>query len=211
MGLLSDVTKGMKGALSKADNKLKKEEQEQPEKIDVMELLNSGAEAFQNRQEQPEDNKAGNSKGKAGKSRKKASGKPDSMPKNPPILTHEEFCEEEIKKAHEKGLEDPDFDYRNYYEKGQQIYYVQIFNAFIKQKRIIPAKIRTVYPRSIVALEPKSQCVCIGYKERDQIFLTDKEAKKYYKTIRLPEDDSKPEKKSGQENKDVEEGEESDE
>lgn len=108
---------------------------------------------------------------------------------------HEEFCNWELQKAHLKNLENPDFDFRDYYERGQTIYFISLLNGSIKTKEMMCLKVRTVYPRLIVALEEKSCCQCIGYESRNYIFTTAAEANKMYDTIDL-EDEKEVEKLS---------------
>ena len=108
---------------------------------------------------------------------------------------HEEFCDWELQKAHLKNLENPDFDFRDYYEKGQTIYFISLLNGSIKTKEMMRLKVRTVYPRLIVALEEKSCCQCIGYESRSYIFTTTTEASEMYDTIDL-EDEKEVEKLS---------------
>lgn len=98
-------------------------------------------------------------------------------------MSHDEFCEFELKQAAEKGYEDPEFDFRNFYEKGQTIYYVHVLHDF-GEKEIIIAKLRTIYPRMMVAAT-EACCQCIGYHDRDQVFLKKKEADTYYASLKL--------------------------
>lgn len=103
------------------------------------------------------------------------------------IYTVEEICERDLIDAKEKNLPEPDFDFRNEYVKGMKIYYVQVFNGFIKSKDIFPLTIRTVYPRFIVGVLDKGYCVCMGYNERNNIFLKMSDAKYYFENLSLPE------------------------
>lgn len=167
---------------------------------DIAELLNSGVVAHQNRQEAGSKSNARKSTSRNKKSVEKAEDEPQ---KESRMMTHDEFCEKELQEAHEKGFEDPDFDFRQEYFKGQQIYYVRIFRTRIREKRIIPLKVRTVYPRSIVGCEDKGQCVCMGYQERDQIFRNIVDANAYYDTIDLPSEE--PSKKRRNDDEEEEE------
>ena len=120
------------------------------------------------------------------------SGKEEEVrPKN-----HEEFCELEIKKAHEKDLPDPDFDFRNYYEKGQTVWYVRVQER-LGEKETIKVFLRTIYPRTLIGSEEKSCCHCIGYQERNQVFETPREAEAYSKSLVIaPKYTEEPKSKS---------------
>ena len=98
-------------------------------------------------------------------------------------LSYEEFCELELKKAAEKGYEDPEFDFRNFYEKGQTIYYVHVLPDY-GEKEIIITKLRTIYPRMMVGAT-EACCQCIGYNDRNQVFLKKKDADTYYASLKL--------------------------
>lgn len=166
---------------------------------DIAELLNSGVVAHQNRQEQGSKSKAGKSTGKNKKTANEANTEPEQEHH---MMTHEEYCEKELREAHEKGFEDPDFDFRNEYFKGQQVYYVRVWRTRIKEKRIIPLKLRTLYPRCLVGCEDKGQCVCMGYQERDQIFTNIVDANNYFESIDLPTEEPPKKRRSGEEEED---------
>ena len=101
---------------------------------------------------------------------------------------HDEFCEWELEKAKLKGLENPEFDFRNFYEKGQTIYYILILRGGINTKELKKLKIRTIYPRMLVCNEEKACCQCIGYSDKDLIFDTPKDADAIYKTIKMTDE-----------------------
>lgn len=110
--------------------------------------------------------------------------------------SHEEFCEWELEKAKLKGLPEPDFDFRSYYEKGQIVYFVRIMEA-LGEKEIKKLYLRTIYPRMMVGSEEKAACQCIGYNERDKVFLTPRDADAYYKTIKVTAKYASEDSKSG--------------
>lgn len=91
---------------------------------------------------------------------------------------------QEIQNALDKNLPDPYFDFREYYTKGTEIYYVYI-NEFVGEKKIIKIKIRTIYARTLIGFEEDACCHTIGYKSRDQIFLSKSEAEAFYKTVKI--------------------------
>jgi len=107
----------------------------------------------------------------------------DIPEEGPEPQTFEEFCEREFQKAKEKGLPEPDFDFRNFYERGQTIFFVHVLAAY-GTKEIINLKVRTVYPRMIVGTT-KAGCYCISYNERDQVFFKHYEAEAYAATLNL--------------------------
>lgn len=126
---------------------------------------------------------------------------------------HDEFCEWELEKAKLKGLENPEFDFRNFYEKGQTIYYILILRGGINTKELKKLKIRTIYPRMLVCNEEKACCQCIGYNDRNLIFDTPKDADAIYKTIKMTDEKElekaqkkKKSRKGTDENLDDEEG-----
>ena len=163
MGKISkQVTKGLGAAIQEAKAKINGEEStqdnEQVVSLDVNDLLNAGVEAHNNRKKkktvEPEENKAFQERSS---------------------YTYEETCENEIQRAHEKGLPDPDFDFRNFYEKGHKAWYVHV-SEVLGEKEVVPVTLRTIYARTIVASEEKGLCHCIGYAERDHIFENSRDA-----------------------------------
>ena len=122
------------------------------------------------------------------------------------ILTHEEFCEQQIAKARAEGLEDPDFDFRNFYNKDDVVFFVRVNRQKWYGKMLRKLTLRTIYPRMIVGVEDKGECCCIGYPEKDQIFKISYEAQAYYDSIDLKDEDAmKPKKKSSEEEEDIDE------
>lgn len=98
------------------------------------------------------------------------------------MKTIAEVCEEQIQRAKDKNLPQPDFDYRNSYEKGQIIYYIDV-NELIGKKQLLELKISSVYPRAIIAYEDKGMGYTIGYEDEDMIFSTRKEADSVFSNI----------------------------
>lgn len=99
-------------------------------------------------------------------------------------VDHDEFCQWELEKAKLKGLPEPEFDFRNYYEKGQIAYYVRVMPS-LGEKEVVKVTLRTIYPRLMVGSEEKGCCHCIGYNDRDKVFLTPRDADIYYKSIKV--------------------------
>ena len=98
--------------------------------------------------------------------------------------TTEEVCEEEMRRAAEKGLPDPDWDFRTMYKRGDKIYYVWI-NHLTGDKELLELTVRTVYARSMIAHEDKGNSHMIGYTTRDMIFFDRYEAEGYYKSVKV--------------------------
>jgi hypothetical protein len=184
MGKISNKVSGGLGATI-AEAKAKINGDATPEKNTVEELLNSGAEAQKKRKRRTKaemeaarqtENTEDNSLFEALETKEQTS---QLGP-----MTYEQTCEYDLQKAVEKGLENPDFDFRNYYEKGQTVWFVRILEA-LGVKRIHKLYLRTIYPRLIVGSEDKAYCQCIGYNERDAIFLTSRDAQAYFDSIEI--------------------------
>lgn len=121
------------------------------------------------------------------------------------MKTVEEVCEEDLKKAHDRNYPDPDFDFRNYYEKGQTVYFVHILAGLIQSKELKKLKIRTIYPRMMVCTEDKACCECIGYSQKDNIYEDLKDAQKAYKTIDMAEEEEPKKRKKNNDDEDSDE------
>ena len=98
--------------------------------------------------------------------------------------TTEEVAEDEIRKAKEKGLEEPDFDFRKLYRSGDIIYYVWI-NYLTGVKELLKLTVRTIYARSLIAWEEKGNAHMISYPTREWIFMDRREAQKAYKDVEV--------------------------
>lgn len=99
-------------------------------------------------------------------------------------VDHDEFCQWELEKAKLKGVPEPEFDFRNHYEKGQIAYFVRVMPT-LGEKEVVKVILRTIYPRLMVGSEEKGCCHCIGYNDRDKVFLTPRDADIYYKSIKV--------------------------
>ena len=89
-----------------------------------------------------------------------------------------------IKKAKERGDENWEQDFRNDYEKGQKIYYVEI-NEFCHTKEVLELYVGTVYSKVMIGWVDKGEAHIIGIEDADKIFREEKEAKKYYSKVRM--------------------------
>ena len=188
----SQVSKGLGAAIQEVKNKINDD-------ISTEKLLNSGAEAQKKRHRRTKAEIQAEKEAKIAESQDNSlfealdihekeveDNRPEREKRRP--KDHDEFCKWEIEKAKLKGLENPDFDFRNFYEKGQIIYYIQILNMGINTKELKKLKIRTIYPRMIVCSEEKACCQCIDYNEKDLIFDTQRDADAVYKTINLTDE-----------------------
>lgn len=99
-------------------------------------------------------------------------------------LTVEEVSERQIAKAKERGLDNWEQDFRNDYESGQRIYYVEV-NPLCHSKEVLELYVGTVYAKTMIAWIEKGEAHPISMEDADKIFLTEKEAKKCYQKIKL--------------------------
>lgn len=78
------------------------------------------------------------------------------------------------------------FDFNNFYEVGQTVYYVKINEAF-EEKVTYELKIRTIYPEMFVGVIKntylKGRAQCVYYGDIDNIFSTLIDAEVYRKSI----------------------------
>lgn len=65
------------------------------------------------------------------------------------------------------------FDFREYYVKGDTLYYINEFS------KIIELKVRTIYSNAIISQEKDAQCYIIGYCDKDRIFRSKEDAQNY--------------------------------
>ena len=205
----SQVSKGLGDAIQEAKNKISDD-------ISPEELLNSGAETQKKRHRRTKAEIQAEKEAKAAESQDNSlfealdiheESQKEEIEDNRPewekrsAKDNDEFCEWELEKAKLKGLENPDFDFRTLYEKGQTIYFIHILRGGINTKELKKLKIRTIYPRMMVCNEEKACCQCIGYNERDLIFDTPRDADVVYKTINLADEKELEKAKSGPKSK----------
>lgn len=205
----SQVSKGLGAAIQEVKNKISDD-------TSLEELLNSGAEVQKKRHRRTKAEIQAEKEAKAAKSQDNSlfealdiheESQEEEAEDNRPewekrsAKDNDEFCEWELEKAKLKGLENPDFDFRTLYEKGQTIYFIHILRGGINTKELKKLKIRTIYPRMMVCNEEKACCQCIGYNERDLIFDTPRDADVVYKTINLADEKELEKAKSGRKSK----------
>lgn len=97
-------------------------------------------------------------------------------------LTTEQICDNMLKEAKLYELENPYFDFRNDYERGEIIYYVYR-NKITKTVSLKELKVSTVYPRAVIGYQDKGEAICVDYTDRDYVFRTPKEAEKCLKSV----------------------------
>lgn len=205
----SQVSKGLGAAIQEVKNKINDD-------ISPKELLNSGAETQKKRHRRTKAEIQAEKEAKAAESQNNSlfealdvheEFQEEEVEDNRPewekrsAKDNDEFCEWELEKAKLKGLENPEFDFRNFYEKGQTIYFIHILRGGINTKELKKLKIRTIYPRMMVCNEEKACCQCIDYNERDLIFDTPRDADVVYKTINLADEKELEKAKSGRKSK----------
>lgn len=205
----SQVSKGLGAAIQEVKNKIS--DNTSPE-----ELLNSGAEVQKKRHRRTKAEIQAEKEAKATESQDNSlfealdiheESQEEEVEDNRPewekrsAKDNDEFCEWELEKAKLKGLENPDFDFRTFYEKGQTIYFIHILRGGINTKELKKLKIRTIYPRMMICNEEKACCQCIGYNERDLIFDTPRDADVVYQTINLADEKELEKAKSGRKSK----------
>lgn len=205
----SQVSKGLGAAIQEVKNKINDD-------ISPEELLNSGAETQKKRHRRTKAEIQAEKEAKAVESQDNSlfealdiheESQKEEIEDNRPewekrsAKDNDEFCEWELEKAKLKGLENPEFDFRNFYEKGQTIYFIHILRGGINTKELKKLKIRTIYPRMMVCNEEKACCQCIGYNEKDLIFDTPRDADVVYKTINLADEKELEKAKSGRKSK----------
>lgn len=204
--IAKNVSKGLGAAIAEAQAKMNGSTAEIegfPGEHTVEALLNSGAEAQKKRKRRTkaeiEAAKASESKDEFSEMLGITEEEPgeDNRPEweKRRAVDHDEFCQWELEKAKLKGVPEPEFDFRNYYEKGQIVFFVRIMEA-LGEKEVKKLYLRTIYPRMMVGSEEKACCQCIGYNDRDKIFLTPRDADAYYKSIKLTSKYASEESKS---------------
>jgi hypothetical protein len=101
----------------------------------------------------------------------------------------EEFCQWEKEKAHIKGYEEPDFDFRDSYSTGEKVFLVRVYDNY-KEKEFIEMTLRTVYTRDMVGVVDKKYCQMVGFNERDNLFTNKQHARSFYNSISFTAKDS---------------------
>ena len=99
-------------------------------------------------------------------------------------LTVDQLSEQQIARAKERGDENRESAFRNDYESGQKIYYVEI-NPLCHTKELLELYVGTVYSKIMVCWVDKGESHSIGIEDADKIFREEKEARKYYSKVRV--------------------------
>ena len=98
--------------------------------------------------------------------------------------TIEQVSTQAIQKAQERGDENWEQDFRNDYEQGQKIYYIEI-NELCHTKELLELYVGTVYSKVMICWIDKGESHPIGIQDADKIFKDEKEARKYYSKVRV--------------------------
>ena len=98
--------------------------------------------------------------------------------------TIEQVSTQAIQKAKERGDANWEQDFRNDYEQGQKIYYVEI-NELCHTKELLELYVGTVYSKVMICWVDRGESHSIGMDDADKIFREEKEAKKYYSKVRV--------------------------
>jgi hypothetical protein len=96
----------------------------------------------------------------------------------------DEISTRAIQKAQERGDTNWEQDFRNDYEQGQKIYYVEI-NELCHTKELLELYVGTVYSKVMICWIDRGESHPIGIKDADKIFREEKEARKYYSKVRV--------------------------
>lgn len=98
--------------------------------------------------------------------------------------TIEQVSTQAIQKAQERGDTNWEQDFRNDYEQGQKIYYVEI-NELCHTKELLELYVGTVYSKVMICWVDRGESHSIGMDDADKIFRNEKEARKYYAKVRV--------------------------
>ena len=112
------------------------------------------------------------------KKRKKK--KDDYWDNLPEMITAEQVADAMIQKAIDNNYEEPHFDFRIDYEKGQKIWYID-YNKLCNTVQLMELTLSTVYSRVMIGYVDNGEARDIPYKFRDLVFLTPKDAEKKLK------------------------------
>ena len=98
--------------------------------------------------------------------------------------TIDQVSTQAIQKAQEQGDENWEQDFRNDYESGQKIYYIEI-NELCHTKELLELYVGTVYSKVMICWIDRGEAHHIGIQDADKVFKDEKEAKKYYAKVRV--------------------------
>ena len=99
-------------------------------------------------------------------------------------MSIDQYSTQAIEKAKERGDENWEHDFRNDYEQGQKIYYVEI-NELCHTKELLELYVGTVYSKVMICWVDRGESHSIGMDDADKIFKDEKEARKYYAKVRV--------------------------
>lgn len=101
----------------------------------------------------------------------------------PPMKTTDDICREKLQEAIDKNLPDSDFDFREKYQKGNIVYFVE-YNKFSNSVDYNKITITTVYPRFVVGFVDNGEAHPFGYSDRNNVFNLPKDAERYIKKLK---------------------------
>lgn len=99
------------------------------------------------------------------------------------MVTTDEVCEQMLQQAYKDNLENPSFDFRLDYEKGQILYYID-YNKICGTIEVVQIKVNSIYPRTLIGYVDGGEAYCIDYEQRDLIFEFPKDAEKKMKQMK---------------------------
>lgn len=197
MGKLTKrIAGGMKKSVKKAIRETPENAQDAPESSAAQELLQSGVKAHKARSGTNTASDEGSNSlfQELGLEEEQVQ---EPMQQEKKMKTIEDICNEEIERAHRENLELPDFDFRNYYEKGQHLWFVR-YHTKLNSKELVEFIVRTVYARMVVGSQPKSICHCVSVNMRHQLFEDKRDAQAFYDSLKLAAEEDQKSKKGKQ-------------
>lgn len=93
-----------------------------------------------------------------------------------------------MRKKKEAEIQEPEefvFDFRNFYEKGQEVWFVLVTN-YLHTKETLHCRIRTIYSNAMVCntIDKEGNDVIIPIQDRSRVFNSEREAEKAAKRIK---------------------------
>lgn len=101
------------------------------------------------------------------------------------MLNKSENSEEKpVQQKESKPEKYPGFNFHDNYQVGQKIYYVKA-QPELGVKELLELKIRSIYPKTIVACKENKCTQCIGPDTHDMIFTDERSAMKAYNNVKV--------------------------
>lgn len=108
-----------------------------------------------------------------------------------------ELIENKSQEKTKKKIENPDFDFNDFYEKGTILYFVRIFPS--RQVKFKPEclKVKSIYPRSMTLVNTDTnRATLVDYNQRNQLFLDKNDASAYYDSLSFIDEEIRYKEKS---------------